>query len=102
MKLKDYKFIEEHYNRGMTHTFKDKDDIEITIGRHLGGIHWSFKNTNNDVLSVIFHTGSYGHEQGKFEIMSSWRNPVKGDSVKGWLTFGEVQKFINELKRRMK
>ena len=61
-----------------------------------GGIQWIYVNGKHD-LSVICHTGSYGHRSGQFEIMPSWKKPCKDDDVLGYLTFGEVQKWINKL-----
>ena len=50
-----------------------------------------------DTLSVICHKFSYGWKTGLFEIWPSWRKPTKDDDVKGWLTFGDIQKWIDEL-----
>lgn len=74
-------------------------EITVMIRSLHNGLQWRYKNQYGDELSVILHTGSYGGGQGLFEIMPSWRPPTVGDSVKGNVTFGEVQKWINELKR---
>jgi hypothetical protein len=70
------------------------------IMEHFGGLHWIMTNTKGETLSVICHKCSYGFEHGLFEIMPSWRKPRGGDSVKGHMDFGDVQRWINELKRR--
>lgn len=72
--------------------------MEVQLKQYMGGLHWIFSH-NGHKLSVICHEGSYGWKKGLFEIMPSWKMPVKNDSVKGNLTFGEVQKWINELKK---
>jgi len=47
----------------------------------------------------ICHSGSYGKSNGLFEIMPSKAPKSWGDSVKGYCTFGEVQKWINKLQK---
>jgi len=79
---------------------KDKD---LIFHKLYGGLHWRFLNKNGDNLSVILHDGSYGSDVGLFEIMPSWQdkdNKKWSDSVKGYCTFGEVQKWIDKLRLR--
>jgi len=67
------------------------------------GLQWEYSNENDDTLSVVCHTLSCGGEKGLFEVMPSWKQPngkyVVGDVV-GWLTFGEVQEWLNKLGNR--
>ena len=59
-----------------------------------GGLHWLFEN-NGHTLSIICHEGSYGYKAGLFEIMASWE-----EDVVGYLTFGDVQKWIDILTKK--
>jgi hypothetical protein len=59
------------------------------------GLHWVYENNKGETLSIICHIGSYGWENGLFETMCSWLKDVQGR-----LTFGQVQRKIDTLKRR--
>lgn len=72
----------------------------IGHGERFSGTFWYYKNNKGETLSIIHFKGSYGYEKGLFEIRPSWRKPSKYDVVKGFLSFGDVQKWINELKSR--
>jgi hypothetical protein len=103
MNAKGINFLDTHYNEEMNHEFITSNGLKGSIRRHLGGIAWRYTNNVNDSLSIICHFGSYGHEKGLFEIMTSWTdddNKDWGDSVQGYLTFGEVQLWINKLVQR--
>jgi hypothetical protein len=78
------------------------DGLKTKVYKHLDGLNWFWANDYGDSLSVILHNGSYGGSSGKFEICPSWRKPQRNNEVKGWLSFGEVQRWINELKRLTK
>ena len=72
-------------------------DITMEIYNHFGGYNFLFTNKNGENISAIYHMGSYGAENGLFEIMlsktpKSWRS----NNVKGHLTFQEVIKWVNE------
>ena len=62
-----------------------------------GGLHWVYENDKGESLSIICHNGSYGWDDGKFETMCSWLNDVQGR-----LSFGQVQRKIDTLRRREK
>jgi len=70
--------------------------LDVSITAYMKGLHWIFTNSKGETLSVILHEASYGGGCGLFEVMPSWYD----NYVEGYLTFGEVQKWINELKRR--
>ena len=59
------------------------------------GFHWLYRNNNGETLSIICHDGSYGGKEGQFETMCSWLTDVQGR-----LSFGQVQRKIDTLKRR--
>ena len=71
-----------------------------TFEKMMNGFHWVFENKKGETLSVILHDGSYGHEDGLFEIMPSWRKPTEFDAVEGFLDFEEVGKWIAELEAK--
>jgi len=78
--------------------YKEKiDNLTITTNSYFEGLHWVYEDNKGNRLSVICHHGSYGREKGLFEIMASWTT-FEDDDVKGHLTFGEVQEYIDELK----
>lgn len=66
--------------------------ITKTVSAFNNGFQWLFQSNQGHSLSVIFHDGSYGRENGLFETMCSWK-----DDVQGHLTFGEVQEAIDEV-----
>ena len=77
----------------------EDENLEVKVHSFMGGLHWLYTNkTTKDTLSVILHSGSYGNSSGLFEIMPSWKK-FRYDSVKGYLTFGDVQRWINKLKK---
>ncbi len=67
--------------------------ITLKIYNHFRGYNLFFKGKGNKSVSAIFHNGSYGSEDGLWEVMPS-RN--KKESVEGYLTFEEVIKFVNK------
>ena len=77
----------------------EQDGLKVRVANVWGGLQWRFVNKKGEYLSVILHTGSYGRENGLFEIMPPKAPKSWGDSVKGNLTFGEVQKWIDRLRR---
>lgn len=95
---------------GKEEDFLSKDaqypkDKFLVFHKLFGGLHWRFFNKRGEHLSVICHDGSYGYEEGLFEICPSWKDKQNykwGDDVKGFCTFGEVQRWINKLHNRDK
>jgi len=67
-----------------------------SIQTYMKGLHWLYVNKEHS-LSVICHKGSYGKQQGNFEICPSWRKPNKYDRVAGFLSFTKVGEWIDEL-----
>lgn len=67
-----------------------------SINSFADGLHWVYVNGKYE-LSIVCHRFSYGHEVGRFEILPSWRKPSENDDVLGHLSFGDVQKWIDEL-----
>ena len=74
-----------------------QDELKVTTETAFAGVHWVFYNKKGESISVICHDGSYGRQDGLFEIMTSWH-----DDVIGHLTFGQVQRWLSRLKRRCK
>lgn len=72
--------------------------MKTEFSQMYGGLHWIYSH-NGHTLSVICHSGSYGWKSGLFEIMPSWKSPSNNTDVKGYLTFGDVQKWINKLSK---
>lgn len=86
---------------------------EYLVGtvKRLGGVGYKFRFENGYGASVIKHSGSYGHEDDKWELaVIKWRGNESEleydtditDDVIGWLTDEEVRnllKKIKELKR---
>jgi hypothetical protein len=66
--------------------------LEVSIKTVHEGLNWYYVAPSGLSLSVILHSGSYGRQDGKFEVLPSWT-----DEVVGWLSFGEVQEYINKL-----
>ena len=87
-------------NNEFEYKTENKNGISVTVRTYMGGLQWLYENKKKERLSIILHDGSYGRENGLFEIMPSWRKPEQGDEVKGYLTFGEVQEWINEFCER--
>jgi len=69
--------------------------MKVTTTTFYKGLHWVFENNKLERLSIICLWGSYGHENGLFEIRSPWNKNVSGD-----LTFRQVQTAIDRLKKR--
>lgn len=83
--------------------WKDKGcqgNLKVEVQTFMGGLSWNIVNNKKESLSIICHMGSYGCEDGLFEIMPSWEIKSWGDKVKGHLTFSEVQRYINILIKR--
>ena len=76
-------------------------NLKFRLNPHypIKGVQWLYSH-NGHTLSIIISEISYGGKEGLFEIMPSWRQPEKHDTVKGYLTFAEVQKWIDELKKQ--
>jgi len=68
--------------------------LKVELKSFMGGLNWKFIG-KKDKLSIICHTGSYGRENGLFEVYPSWKNDVTG-----YLSFGQVQNWIKRLERR--
>lgn len=83
--------------------FSNELEFGVTVsgGKMFDGINWLYKSPSGENLSVILHAGSYGRQSGLFEIMPSWDSGEcqEGD-VLGGLSFGEVQKWIDDLVHR--
>lgn len=93
------KFGEKH-NPIIKDVVLDKDTF-FDVNLVHGGLQFVFKakkgeesKDNPRLASVIHHLGSYGREQGLFEIMSQYPPESWGDSVKGHLTFMQCLKYI--------
>lgn len=69
----------------------------VKFEQMIDGLHWVYENDKGDSLSIICHKGSYGWDAGLFETMCSWLNDVQGR-----LTFVQVQRKIDTLKKREK
>jgi hypothetical protein len=75
---------------------------------NLGGIGIMGHSMKNDIQVVlksptgkmlddaICHFGSYGDKNGEWEIMSQSIPKSEGDTVKGWLTWKEVEKYFDK------
>lgn len=80
---------------------KTTDGTEVYMKR----LWIDFKNGN--AISIIQGEGSYGGKQGFYEIMPEDKNncltgtdlELTGDSVKGWLTIEDVNKYIEILSK---
>ena len=73
------------------HEAKLKHGVEFNIRPHFYGLHWVYSHEESDTsLSIICHSGSYGHEKGLFETQCSWKHDVQGR-----LTFGQVQNTMD-------
>ena len=79
-----------------------QDGLKVKVSTFMVGLHWFFENNKGEKLSIICHLGSYGKENGLFEIMPPKAPEDWNDAVKGYLTFGEVQEWINKLKESEK
>lgn len=66
--------------------------LEVSVKTVSEGLNWYYVAPSGLSLSVICHSGSYGRQEGKFEVLPSWT-----DKVVGWLNFGEVDEYITEL-----
>ena len=74
--------------------------MNMTLFKYMSnGLEWRFENKRGDTIIVMCHDGSYGYKDGLFEVIRSWSDSKNGKSI-GWITFGEVQKFIDELEKR--
>jgi hypothetical protein len=63
---------------------------------HFNGLAWRYVNiVTKEELSIICHDGSYGREDGNFEIMAPW---LEYD-VQGHLGFKEVHKALLKLSK---
>ena len=91
IKKLDFKMIDSNEVKGVYNK-----NITVSIFNHFGGYAFRFKNSKGMILSAIFHAGSYGCEEGLFEIMPPDRPKKWKDSVKGYLTFEEVIKWVNK------
>lgn len=69
--------------------------INCTCNELFGGLHWTYRNSKGDSVSVICHEGSYGRDKGLFETMTSWESDVKGH-----LTFQQVANELATLERK--
>lgn len=73
-------------------------DIPYDIQGHNGGVciqipsRQAFDACEKTAMSVICHNGSYGHEQGKFEIYA----PGLNEGVEGWLDAEEAFSYIQD------
>jgi hypothetical protein len=68
-----------------------KQDIQITLEDEQGKY----------VSDAICHYGSYGVEQGEWEIMSEDLPENHGDSVMGHLTWKEVETYFDKSIKRL-
>ncbi len=79
----------------MSFTIQHKMTVKLQFSEMYNGLHWVYTNGRGDTLSIICHDGSYGFENGLFETQCSWLPDVQGR-----LTFGQVQRKIETLKKR--
>ena len=90
-----------YFKTGVKNRSVDNENkLNVMVESFMGGLHWEYENLKGDKLSVILHTGSYGGGDGLFEVYPSWRQPNEADTVEGYLTFGDVQRWIDELRSR--
>jgi len=73
--------------------------------RMLGGIQYNFKFDNGFGASVVRHSGSYGNQEGKWELAVLDKNddltyttPITSD-VLGWLEWDEVCDVLWEISK---
>lgn len=80
------------------------DDIVMDYDPGVKGVYGSV-NIGEYELSIVKHEGSYGGEQGLYEI-GIWKGDdmcelpgitAEGDTVKGWLTEDDVSCIIKKL-----
>ena len=63
-----------------------------------GGQVEKFHFLNGYGASVACHSGSYGGDEGLYELAEVNPNGhIIDDSVKGWLTFAEVDNYLREI-----
>jgi|TARA_B100002052_G_scaffold178216_1_gene162231 hypothetical protein len=63
-----------------------------------GGQVEKFQFLNGWGASVANHNGSYGGDEGLYELAEINPNGhIIDDSIKGWLTFGEVDAYLREI-----
>ena len=63
-----------------------------------GGQIEKFHFLNGWGASVANHTGSYGGDEGLYELAEINPNGhIIDDSIKGWLTFAEVDCYLREI-----
>lgn len=78
--------VHKKYNDQFTDKAELKNDIQVTLkddkGKYLG--------------DAICHYGSYGVENGEWEIMIDSLPKNWGDSVKGYLTWKEVEYYFDK------
>ena len=63
-----------------------------------GGQIEKFHFLNGWGASVANHDGSYGGDEGLYELVEINPNGhIVDDSIKGWLTFAEVDSYLREI-----
>ena len=76
-----------------------------STNRMLGGIQYNFRFDNNFGASVVRHSGSYGNQEGKWELAVLDKNddltyttPITND-VLGWLEWDDVLDTLWEISK---
>jgi len=64
----------------------------------IGGQVEKFHFLNGWGASVASHNGSYGGTEGLYELAEiNLNGHIVDDSIKGWLTFAEVDAYLREI-----
>lgn len=103
MKIARVKYSEDYYlvfytgfNKKMNEVAKEngqkecENDIQVVLEDKFG----------NRLDDAICHYGSYGVEENTWEVMSGNLRELTGDSVKGYLTWKEVEAVFDETIRK--
>ena len=79
--------------------FKSYDTFNpYAVFERIGGPVEKFHFRNGWGASVACHSGSYGGDDGLYELAESNPNGhIIDDSIKGWLTFAEVDCYLREI-----
>jgi len=65
-----------------------------------GGVQGRYTYPNGKNISVILHSGSYGREDGLWEIMCDCSEcKSQQDDVVGWLTLEQVNQHMERLSK---
>tara|TARA_B100001564_G_C20194450_1_gene469913 strand:- start:283 stop:549 length:267 start_codon:yes stop_codon:yes gene_type:complete len=83
----------------LTHTNLNQNTFKpYAILYRTGGQIEKFHFLNGWGASVASHSGSYGGDDGLYELAEVNPNGhIIDDSIKGWLTFAEVDCYLREI-----